>query len=76
MDNTCGSGTFLVAAAMEGRNFIGIEKNENVALFKTKPVDYIEVSKNRILKVVDFLEKNNPEKLSKIEAVNLLKELK
>ena len=34
LDNTCGSGSFLVAALMEGRNFIGIEKNEDVALFK------------------------------------------
>lgn len=34
LDNTSGSGSFLVAALLEGRNFIGIEKNENVALFK------------------------------------------
>ncbi|TDN29928.1 site-specific DNA-methyltransferase, partial [Lactobacillus crispatus] len=34
LDNTSGSGSFLVAALQEGRNFIGIEKNENVALFK------------------------------------------
>lgn len=26
LDNTCGSGSFLVAALKEGRNFIGIEK--------------------------------------------------
>lgn len=36
LDNTFGSGSFLVAALMEGRNFIGIEKNEDVALFKKK----------------------------------------
>lgn len=29
LDNTFGSGSFLVAALMEGRNFIGIEKNED-----------------------------------------------
>lgn len=34
LDNTSGSGSFFVAALLEGRNFIGIEKNENVALFK------------------------------------------
>ena len=34
LDNTFGSGSFLVAALLEGRNFIGIEKNEDVALFK------------------------------------------
>lgn len=48
LDNTSGSGSFLVAALQEGRNFIGIEKNENVALFKKQKVDYIEVTKSRI----------------------------
>ncbi len=48
LDNTFGSGSFLVAALMEGRNFIGIEKNENVALFKREEIDYIEVAKNRL----------------------------
>jgi len=48
LDNTCGSGSFLVSAVLEGRKFIGIEKNEDVYLFKKHKVDYIEVSKNRI----------------------------
>jgi site-specific DNA-methyltransferase (adenine-specific)/modification methylase len=48
LDNTCGSGSFLVAAMLEGRNFIGIEKNENVALFKREEIDYIKVSENRL----------------------------
>ncbi len=48
MDNTFGSGSFLVAALMEGRNFIGIEKNENVALFKREEIDYIDVAKRRL----------------------------
>ncbi len=48
LDNTSGSGSFLVSAILEGRNFVGIEKNENVALFKKKEIDYIEVSKKRI----------------------------
>jgi site-specific DNA-methyltransferase (adenine-specific)/modification methylase len=48
LDNTFGSGSFLVAALLEGRNFIGIEKNENVALFKRKEIDYIEVAKKRL----------------------------
>src|SRR5699024_4760332 len=50
LDNTCGSGSFLVAAIKEGRNFVGIEKNEDVALFKDKEIDYIEVSKERIIR--------------------------
>lgn len=48
LDNTCGSGSFLVAAMSEGRNFIGIEKNEDVALFKRVDIDYIKVSEKRL----------------------------
>lgn len=48
LDNTFGSGSFLVAALMEGRNFIGIEKNEAVSLFKKDKVNYIEVAKERL----------------------------
>lgn len=48
LDNTCGSGSFLVSAVLEGRRFIGIEKNQEVYLFKKKRVDYIEVCNNRI----------------------------
>ena len=48
LDNTCGSGSFLVSAVLEGRKFIGIEKNQDVYLFKKHKVDYIEVSKRRI----------------------------
>jgi len=48
LDNTCGSGSFLVSAVLEGRKFIGIEKNEDVYLFKKHEVDYVEISKKRI----------------------------
>lgn len=48
LDNTCGSGSFLVSAILEGRKFIGIEKNQEVYLFKKKKVDYIEVCNQRI----------------------------
>ena len=48
LDNACGSGSFLVAAMIEGRNFIGIEKNENVALFKRGEINYIDVSERRL----------------------------
>lgn len=48
LDNTCGSGSFLVSAVLEGRKFIGIEKNQEVYLFKTKKIDYIGVCKQRI----------------------------
>ncbi len=47
LDNTCGSGSFLVSAVLEGRKFIGIEKNEEVYLFKKHKVDYVEISRKR-----------------------------
>lgn len=48
LDNACGSGSFLVAAALEGRRYIGIEKNQNVMLHKTKATDYIKVCHERL----------------------------
>ena len=42
LDNAFGSGSFLVSAIQEKRNFIGIEKNINVELFKNKKIDYIK----------------------------------
>jgi site-specific DNA-methyltransferase (adenine-specific) len=57
LDNTFGSGSFLVAALLEGRNFIGIEKNENVALFKKENIDYIDVTKRRLFLAWDQLDK-------------------
>ena len=48
LDNTSGSGSFLVSAVMEGRNFIGIEKNEHSKLFKNKDIDYIKESTKRV----------------------------
>lgn len=51
LDNTFGSGSFLVAAALEGRRFIGIEKNQEVHLFKEKRIDYIKVVEARLAEV-------------------------
>jgi len=48
LDNTCGSGSFLVSAILENRNFIGFEKNEGTQLFKKEKIDYIEVCNKRI----------------------------
>ena len=42
---------------MEGRNFIGIEKNENVALFKREEIDYIDVAKRRLFLAWEQLDK-------------------
>lgn len=51
LDNCFGSGSYLVAAAMEQRRFIGIEKNDDVHLFKKETIDYIEVAKQRLKEV-------------------------
>lgn len=51
LDNACGSGSFLVAAALEQRNYIGIEKNQNALLHKVKSIDYIQVCKDRLKEV-------------------------
>lgn len=51
LDNACGSGSFLVAAALEGRAYIGIEKNKNVRLHKVRKTDYIQVCKDRLAEV-------------------------
>ncbi len=56
LDNTCGSGSFLVAAVMEQRNYIGIEKNEDVLLHKINPIDYIEICNERIKQAKDKLQ--------------------
>ena len=69
LDNTSGSGSFLVAALMEGRNFIGIEKNEDVELFKKANIDYIDISKIRLREAWDKLDDS---KKSKIYNVNLI----
>jgi len=58
LDNTCGSGSFLVSAILENRNFIGFEKNEGVHLFKDKEIDYIEVCEDRIKEAYKDMDKS------------------
>lgn len=48
LDNAFGSGSFLLAAHLENRLYCGIEKNEEVHLFKKKRIDYIAVIKERL----------------------------
>ncbi len=50
LDNAFGSGSFLVAAALEKRCFIGIERNEEVHLFKEQRIDYVELAAERLAK--------------------------
>lgn len=72
LDNTCGSGSFLVASLLEGRNFIGIEKNENVALFKNSKVDYIDVCKERLKNAWELMDES---KKAFVLEKNYIKEL-
>jgi len=51
LDNAFGSGSYIVAAALERRNFIGIEKNEETVLFKKTPIDLIKLAEERLKKV-------------------------
>lgn len=56
LDNACGSGSFLLSAILEGRQFIGIEKNEDVLLHKVKPIDYIKICTDRIKHTLKYKE--------------------
>lgn len=51
LDNAFGSGSFLVAAAMEKRRFIGIERNVETHLFKNDKINYVELASQRLAKV-------------------------
>lgn len=51
LDNAFGSGSFLVAAAMENRRFLGIERNQEVHLFKDERIDYVSVAAERLKRV-------------------------
>ncbi|MGO1470780.1 MAG: DNA-methyltransferase [Tissierella sp.] len=59
LDNTCGSGSFLVSAVIEGRNFIGIDKDEDSNRFKNDIVSYVDVSKARVLEAFNSLGTNS-----------------
>ncbi len=70
LDNTSGSGSFVVAALKEGRNFVGIEKNADTELFKGKKVDYIKKSRERLKEAWKQLDDN---KAKNIRKFNLIK---
>lgn len=59
LDKACGSGSFLVSAILEGRQFIGIEKNEHFLKHKIDHKEYIRISNERIAKAIEHV-KNLP----------------
>ena len=48
LDNAFGSGSFLVAALLEGRNFVGIERNRETELFRNEKIDYVVSATERL----------------------------
>lgn len=56
LDNTCGSGSFLISAAKQNRFFCGIELNDDMQLFKKEDVDFIKVCVSRLSKVESLKE--------------------
>ena len=69
LDNTFGSGSFLLSGLLEGRNFVGIEKNKDVHLFKEKEIDYILAAKRRLYTGWQTLEES---KRQTIRQINLI----
>jgi len=72
LDNTCGSGSFIVAAAKEHRRFIGIELNNNNVQFKKDKTDLIKICRERIIEARKLLVN---EKIDKFIIANLKKKL-
>jgi DNA modification methylase len=69
LDNACGSGSFLVATVLEGRNFIGIELNKENILHHKHKLDMLQICNKRIEKArSEFDEKAEQRKLFEQEA--------
>lgn len=54
LDNAFGSGSFLLAAALEKRSAIGIEKNTYIQEFKKDSIDLIDIAYERIKNLAPF----------------------
>lgn len=71
LDNTCGSGSFLVSALLEGRNFIGIDKDEESQRFKNDNISYINICKQRLKENFKILDVDTKSKLEKVNCIKL-----
>ena len=69
LDNTSGSGSFLVAALMEGRNFVGIEKNADTELFKGEKIDYITKTRERMCEAWQQLDESKAKELKRYNLI-------
>lgn len=69
LDNTSGVGSFLIAAMLEGRNFIGIELNKDSKLFKKEDIDFIEVTEKRMKDYYSTIPKKT---IMSLEKINLI----
>jgi site-specific DNA-methyltransferase (adenine-specific)/modification methylase len=48
LDHACGAGSFLLAAAVEGRRAIGVELNADARAFRGAPLDLVGVCEERL----------------------------
>jgi len=76
LDNTSGSGSFVVAALLEGRNFVAIEKNKDVALFKNKEIDYIKATKQRLYKAWISMPQEKKVTVKKLNVIKVFEDAK
>ena len=76
LDNTSGSGSFVAAALLEGRNFVAIEKNKDVALFKNKEIDYIKATKQRLYKAWISMPQEKKVTVKKLNVIKVFEDAK
>jgi site-specific DNA-methyltransferase (adenine-specific)/modification methylase len=55
---------------MEGRNFVGIEKNADTELFKGEKIDYIKKTKDRLQAVWQQLDAEKRKLIRKCNVIN------
>jgi len=55
LDNAFGSGSYLVAALQEGRNFLGIELNDGALRFRNQTIDLFDIARQRLVQAYSTL---------------------